>query len=186
LIQNSSGPKSASFRVMAGPLDPAHWYANYAESGGRILGEACHFLDFFCFLFGSRPVRVQAQNLGPVSGRLPFPDSITAQIEFADGSCAQLIYTAEGDSSWPKEVCTVFGAGLVAEITNFQELIIHHGRKRTKKTFQGKGHAEQMAAWCAYLHGEAPHPFPYEETRQSMKLTFAVLRAIQSARTIEL
>src|SRR6185295_11480993 len=43
------GPKTASFRVVPGKLDPQHWYANYAESGGRVLGEACHFLDYFCF-----------------------------------------------------------------------------------------------------------------------------------------
>ena len=53
LFQAAPGPKSASFRVMAGKLDPTHWYANYSESGGRVLGEACHFLDYFCFLFDS-------------------------------------------------------------------------------------------------------------------------------------
>ena len=71
-------------------LDP--WYANYAESGGRVLGEACHFLDYFCCLFGSKPVRVFAQTTWPAAGRLPFPDSVTAQVEFADGSSGQLIY----------------------------------------------------------------------------------------------
>src|SRR5581483_8422666 len=109
LVQAAPGPKTASFRVLAGALEPTSWFANHAESGGRVLGEACHFFDFFCFLFDSAPVRVSAQTVWPAAGRLPFPDSITAQIEFADGSCGQLVYSAEGDSSWPKEVCTVFG-----------------------------------------------------------------------------
>ncbi|HMO63693.1 MAG TPA: zinc-binding dehydrogenase, partial [Verrucomicrobiota bacterium] len=52
LLAAAPGPKTISFRVMAGPLDPAHWYANHAESGGRVLGEACHFLDWFCALLG--------------------------------------------------------------------------------------------------------------------------------------
>jgi predicted dehydrogenase len=163
-----------------------HWYANYAESGGRVLGEACHFLDYFCFLFDSRPVRVSAQTVWPASGRLPFPDSVTAQIEFADGSCGQLVYTAEGDTTWPKEVCTVFGTGFTAEITNFQELVVYRGRRKTKYSFNSKGHAEQMAAWAAFLRAEAEHPFPYEQARQSMVLTFAVLEAIQAGRSIDL
>jgi predicted dehydrogenase len=150
-----------------------------------VLGEACHFLDYLCFLFDSRPVRVSAQTVWPVSGRLPFPDSVTAQIEFADGSCGQVIYTAEGDGSWPKEVCTVVGAGLVAEIENFQKLTVHRGRRRSVKSFNGKGHAEQMAAWAAFLLGETEHPLPYEQTRQSMSLTFAVLESIQQSMSID-
>jgi predicted dehydrogenase len=150
-----------------------------------VLGEACHFLDYFCFLFDSRPVRVLAQTTWPASGRLPFPDSVTAQVEFADGSSGQLVYTAEGDSSWPKEQCTVYGAGFVAEIVNFQELIIHRGRKKTSHSYNGKGHAEQMIAWAAYLRGQAEHPLPYAQSRQSMLLTFAVLDSLQQGRSVE-
>ncbi|HEU0011766.1 MAG TPA: Gfo/Idh/MocA family oxidoreductase, partial [Verrucomicrobiae bacterium] len=186
LLAAAPGPKTASFRVVPGRLDPSHWYANYAESGGRVLGEACHFLDYFCFLFGSRPVRVLAQTTWPASGRLPFPDSVTAQVEFADGSSGQLIYAGAGDTTWPKEQCTVYGAGVVAELTNFQELLIRRGRKETKRRFDGKGHAEQMAAWAAFLRGAAEHPLPYEQARQSMVLTFAVLESIQQGRSVGL
>jgi predicted dehydrogenase/threonine dehydrogenase-like Zn-dependent dehydrogenase len=184
-LQCSPGPKSATYRVIPGKLDPSHWYANYAESGGRVLGEACHFLDYFCFIFQSKPVRVFAQTTWPASGRLPFPDSVAAQVEFADGSSGQLIYSAEGDSSFPKETLTVFGAGIVAEITNFQELVIHRRRKAHKSSYTSKGHAEQMAAWAAFLKGGRDHPLPYAESRASMSLTFAVLESIQQARAVD-
>jgi predicted dehydrogenase/threonine dehydrogenase-like Zn-dependent dehydrogenase len=185
VIRAAAGPKTASFRVVPGKLDPAHWYANYAESGGRVVGEACHFLDYFCFLFDSRPVRVSAQTTWPASGRLPFPDSVTAQVEFADGSCGQLIYNGEGDPSWPKEQCTVYGAGYVAEIVNFQEMTVQRRGKKTRHTFDGKGHAQQMAAWLAFLRGEAEPPLPYKQARTSMALTFAVLESIQAGRSVE-
>ncbi len=185
VMQAAPGPKTASFRVMTGKLDPSHWYANHAESGGRVLGEACHFLDYFCFLFDSRPVRVLAQTTWPPTGRLPFPDSVTAQVEFADGSCGQLVYSAEGDPTWPKEVCTVFGAGFVAEIENFQKLVIQRGRKAATHSYNGKGHAEQMAAWATFLSGAADHPLPYAQSRQSMLLTFATVESIQAGRSVE-
>jgi predicted dehydrogenase len=186
LVTSTPGPKTASFRVVPGRLDPQHWYANYTESGGRVLGEACHFLDYFCFLFDSEPVRVLAQTTWPPRGRLPFPDSVTAQVEFADGSSGQLIYTAEGDSSWPKELCTVYGAGFVAELTNFQELLVHRGRRKSKHRFAGKGHAEQMKAWAAFLRGAAEHPLPYDQSRQGMLLTFAVLESIQQGQSVRI
>jgi predicted dehydrogenase/threonine dehydrogenase-like Zn-dependent dehydrogenase len=181
LLAGVPGPKSASFRVVPGRLDPHHWYANHAESGGRVLGEACHFFDYLCFLFDARPVRVMAQTVWPAAGRQPFPDSVSAQVEFEDGSCGQLIYTGEADPSWPKETLTVFAAGLTAELTNYQKLIVRRGRKESAFDYNSKGHAEQMALWRAFLAGEGAHPLPYEQSRQSMALTFAALESIQQA-----
>jgi len=184
-LSTISGPKSISYRVMAGKLDPNHWYANYAESGGRVVGEACHFLDFFCFLLGA-PVRVLAQTTWSNTGRLSFPDSVAAQVEFADGSCGQLIYSAEGDPKAPKEAISVYGAGLRAEIRNFLELSIYRNRKESKGSFRSKGHAEQMDAWSDYLQGNREHPLPYEQSRTSMLLTFAVLESIQRGSSVRL
>jgi len=185
MLHVSPGPKSATYRVMAGKLDPAHWYANHTESGGRVLGEACHFLDYLCFLSESKPVRVFAQTTWPATGRTPFPDSVTAQVEFANGSSGQLIYSGEGDPTFPKETITVFGAGIVAEVTNFQELIVHRNRKKERFSYASKGHAEQMRAWAEFLRGVREHPLPYEQARASTLLTFAVLESIQQARAVD-
>jgi predicted dehydrogenase len=177
ILSGISGPKTLAFHVFAGPLAPDHWYANLEESGGRVLGEACHFFDFACHLLG-KPTRVTAQTVG----RSAFPDSVTAQIEFADGSAAQIIYSAEGDFAFPKETFRVFASGLVAECVNFQELAIHRRRKRVVTKFGSKGHAEEMAAWLAYLKGQNAHPLPYPEARQSMVLTFAVMESLREGR----
>jgi predicted dehydrogenase/threonine dehydrogenase-like Zn-dependent dehydrogenase len=185
-LRNIPGPKTVAFHVFPGELKPDHWFANYAESGGRILGEGCHFLDFFCHLIDSDPVRVSAQTVWPTEGRLAFPDSVTAQVEFADGSCGQLIYTAQGDYSFPKEVWTVYAAGLIARCENFQTLEICQGRKKSVSKHGGKGHAEEMQAWQAFLEGKAPHPLPYAQTRRSMHLTFGVLESIQQGSSVVL
>jgi predicted dehydrogenase/threonine dehydrogenase-like Zn-dependent dehydrogenase len=173
------GPKSATYRVLPGRLDPHHWYANLSESGGRIIGEVCHFLDYFCFLFATRPIRVTAQSIWPVNGPTSFPDSIATQVAFADGSCAQLIYSAEGESRFPKETLTVFAAGLVAELINFQKLVLYSNRTRRTLSYSSKGHAEQMQAWVAFLTGRAAHPLAHEHARTSSLLTFAVLESIR-------
>lgn len=185
-LAGSPGPKSATYRVLPGRLDAQHWYANYTESGGRVIGEVCHFLDYFCFLFDATPIRINAQPLCPLDGRLPFPDSIAAQVEFADGSCGQLVYSAEGDPNFPKESLTVVGAGLVAELTNFQKLVVHSGRTRRTLSYSSKGHAEQMKAWIAFLNGNADHPLPYEQARASTLLTFAALDSIRQGCVIDL
>jgi predicted dehydrogenase/threonine dehydrogenase-like Zn-dependent dehydrogenase len=180
------GPKSASFRVNAGKLDPQHWYNNYTQSGGRILGEACHFLDYFCFLFDAEPQWVFAQTSWPARGRRPYPDSVAAQVGFADGSTGQLLYSGEGDPKFPKEVLTVYGPGLVGEIVNYQQLTLCRGRQKKAFSYNSKGHAEQMAAWLGFLKGQSEHPFPYARARTSMLLTFAVLDSIQQGGAVQL
>jgi predicted dehydrogenase/threonine dehydrogenase-like Zn-dependent dehydrogenase len=185
-LANASGPKTISYRVNAAKLDPAHWMSNLAESGGRVLGEASHFFDYFCFLFDAAPVRIFVQPTWPVSGRNEMPDSISAQVEFADGSSAQLLYSAQGDTAYPKESFTVFASGLVADVTNFLELRVFKSRKETKTKYTSKGHAEQMAAWLAFLKAEAAHPFPYAQSRAGLALTFAALDSIQQGRSINL
>jgi predicted dehydrogenase/threonine dehydrogenase-like Zn-dependent dehydrogenase len=185
-LATSPGPKSATYRVLPGRLDAQHWYGNYMESGGRVIGEVCHFLDYFCFLFDSRPVRITGQPICPLGGRLPFPDSVATQVEFADGSCGQLIYSAEGDPGFPKESLTLVGSGLVAELTNFQRLVVYSGRRRKKLSYSSKGHAEQMEAWATFLAGRADHPLPYDQSRTSTLLTFAALDSIREGRAVDL
>ena len=143
-------------------------------------------LDYACYVLGAQPVRVTAQTVWPAKGRNAFPDSVTAQVEFNDGSSFQLIYSAEGDFAFPKESFRVFGSGVVVECENFMKLSIFQKRKESVKKFASKGHAEEMAAWLAFLKGEAAHPMPYEQSRQSMLLTFAVLDAIRERRSIML
>jgi len=181
VLRTVSGPKTLSLQVNAGVLAADHWYANVTESGGRVLGEACHFFDFACHVLG-KPVKVTAQTVG----RPQVPDSVTAQIEFADGSSAQVIYSAEGDSAFPKETFRVFASGVVCECENFMKLSIFKQRKEIVKKFASKGHAEEMAALLAFLKDGAPHPLPYEQARQSMRLTFAVLESIREGRSIAL
>ncbi len=177
-LAGRAGPCSLVYEVFAGAVTPDHWYANETESGGRLLGEACHFLDFFCHVLDAAPRRVSAQRAGA--------DSVQAQVGFADGSSAQLTYSSAGDPSYPKETWRVFASGLVAECVNFQTLRFHERRKTRARRFGSKGHAEEMAAWLAFLQGKEPHPLPYAESRQSMRLTFAVLRALRENRVVAL
>jgi hypothetical protein len=73
----------------------------------------------------------------------------------------------------------------VAELTNFQKLTVHRGRKEKNFSCNSKGHLEQMAAWAAFLRAQAAHPLPYEQSRMSMLLTFAALESIQQARAVD-
>lgn len=175
-LDAAPGAKMMSYHVCAGVLAADHWYADPSQ-GGRIIGEACHMLDFARFMLG-RPVRVSAQKTGA--------DSVSAQVEFADGSTFQLLYSAEGDSAFPKENIRVFANGLVAECENFMKLTVWKNRKAKVSKHASKGHAEEMTAWLGFLKDGKPHPLPDAQSRQSMRLTFAVVEAVRRSSVIDL
>jgi len=186
ILMNTAGPKTVVCKVVPGRLDPQSWYSNLAESGGRILGEACHFFDYLCFLTGQRPTSVTAQTTWPAEGRVGFADSIAAQVEFADGSCGQLTYSAEASTLYPKETITVFASGITAEITNFQRMEVWRAGSSKVWTCGSKGHAEQVARWLEFLNGTAEPPLPYDDSYTSMALTFAALSSIRERRPVGL
>jgi len=49
-IIEGKGPIFALYRVNAGMLPPTHWVQDPEVGGGRIIGEVCHFIDFFNYL----------------------------------------------------------------------------------------------------------------------------------------
>src|SRR5262249_14416606 len=45
-LQELNAPMTISYRVNAGRLSADHWTLDPETGGGRIIGEACHFIDF--------------------------------------------------------------------------------------------------------------------------------------------
>ena len=58
-----SGPMSMIYRINAGAIPKDTWIQDMEVGGGRVLGEACHFIDYLTYLNGSLPTKVSAQVL---------------------------------------------------------------------------------------------------------------------------
>ncbi len=111
-IVNRNEPLHAHYRVNAGYLPLNHWTQDEALGGGRIIGEACHFIDLITFLVGAAPVSVSAHAL-PNGGKYR-EDNVSMTFTFPDGSIGVVDYLANGDKSMPKERLEVFCEGMVA------------------------------------------------------------------------
>ncbi len=172
-------------RVNAGPLDDDHWMHDQ-EEGGRLLGEGCHFVDLLTHLVGSPPRTVSAFACAQSKRPLECSDSIVANLSFADGSVASLLYSGAGDSRLPKERIEAFGGGVAAVLDDFRRLEIYRGGKRTThKQRQDKGHRAQVARFIAVAsgHAEAPSADSY---LISTRATFAVAESLRSGLPVSL
>lgn len=122
LIQPISEPKSIIITVNAGMIPDDHWTHDHAIGGGRIVGEACHFIDLARHLTGSPIISHQVQAIGKSSGMFILEDKATINLAFEDGSFASIHYLANGHKGYPKERVEVFTSGRILQLENFKKL----------------------------------------------------------------
>ncbi len=171
------GKMSMIFRVNAGCIPGDSWVQDMKVGGGRIIGEACHFIDFMTFICGSTPVKVMASVL-PDTQHLN--DTMNIIVEFENGSTGVVAYYANGSKSMPKEYFEVFSSGVSATIDDFKETKFFSKGNPTKfKTHsQDKGQKAMLKAFFSALeHGGTP--IPMREIFDVTLATFAALKSVQ-------
>ncbi|MGL6223938.1 MAG: bi-domain-containing oxidoreductase [Steroidobacteraceae bacterium] len=121
LLSARSAPKAFVYTVNAGAIPATHWTQDADAGGGRLIGEACHFIDLLRFLAAAPIVTARASAMRDHSTRTP-SDTLALQFDFADGSVGSIQYFANGAREFPKERLEVFCGGGVLRVDNFRRL----------------------------------------------------------------
>ncbi len=163
-------PLSVHYRVNAGTIPPEHWLSDPAE-GGRIIGEACHFFDFFAFLTDSTPVSVERYAVDRST-----LDDVQVLVSYADGSVGHLTYTTTGAKATSKERVEVFGGGRSGILDDFRSLQLDTGSKRVlnrRSWFsQDKGHSAELRAFIEAVRKGGPLPITMESLLATTEVSF--------------
>jgi predicted dehydrogenase len=173
------------YRINAGPIPPEHWIQDKDIGGGRILGEACHPIDFCTYLCGALPRFVHAAALPDPRG---LNDTVSVNLEFTDGSIAAVCYFANGSKELPKEYIEVYNGGLTGTIRDFKELEIHStGKPRRRKSFvQDKGQAKMIQEFIQSLDGSGRPLISPAEIFAVTRATFAVQESLRTRQAVSL
>jgi predicted dehydrogenase/D-arabinose 1-dehydrogenase-like Zn-dependent alcohol dehydrogenase len=178
VLAGRTEPICLAMTVNAGAVPAAHWLQDAARGGGRIIGEACHFIDLLSWIAGAAVTEVSAVMVG--KGPAVRTDKMCLQLSFRDGSIGTVNYFANGSKSYPKEVLEVFSEGRIARLENFRVTRFYGfgGARRFRTWRQDKGHEQEVAAFMerAAKGGEPLIPFPQLEN-----VTRASFRAMESA-----
>lgn len=173
LLEVISGPKAFVMTVNAGAISSTHWTQQKSE-GGRIIGEACHFIDFLRFLAGSAIRNVTTTWMGREAANGDLQDNAIICISFADGSVGTIHYLSNGHKSFQKERLQIFCGGRVLDLNNFRVLEAfgwpNFGRKRLWR--QDKGHGAEVAAFIRACSKRLTAPIPFAEIVEVTKATF--------------
>lgn len=158
LLASVAEPKSFIMTMNAGAIPANHWTQDNAVGGGRIIGEACHFIDLMRFLAGSEIISVQARRMGDAPGVAITEDKASITLGFADGSFGTIMYLANGAANYPKERVEVFTSGRVLQLDNFRKLkgFGWPGFSRMNLWKQDKGQQQCAAAFLAAVQSGVP------------------------------
>ena len=146
-------PAVYDFIGNAGFIPKDHWVHDEAAGGGRILGEACHFVDLIQYLDGSplEDLTVTAAS----NNAYPMNDNVLITLRFASGAIGNIVYSSMGSKKYPKEQLRVLSNGSVYEMDNFIRLKKYGSTKSVKeKLKQDKGIHAEYEYICKVLRGQ--------------------------------
>jgi len=157
-----SGSKAFVYTCNAGAIPPDHWTQDSSLGGGRLLGEACHFVDLLRHLAASP---IEDLQLLSAADSKPCPDTFSLQLRFADGSIGTVHYFANGSKAFPKERLEVFAAGKVLRLDNYRKLQAWGipGFRTSRRLSQDKGQVACCSAFLMAIEAGGPPPIPAAE-----------------------
>ena len=174
LLLAVKGPKTFIMTVNAGAIPINHWIQDAEIGGGRIIGEACHFIDLIRFLSGEPIIGWQSIGMDCATR-----DTTSVQIQFADGSIGSIHYLSNGSKAFPKERLEVFCNGSVLQLDNFRKLAGYGwpGFKKMNLWKQDKGQNACVKAFVDAIEHNISSPISAEELFEVSRIAIEISEA---------
>lgn len=155
-LKTDKVPAVYEYTANAGFIPAGHWTQDAKKGGGRIIGEAIHFIDTVQSLDGSGLLGLDISFAGSPS--YTKKDNAAIILRFRSGALASILYTSMGSKKFPKEQLRVFSGGSVYELDNYVGLRKYGSNKRQEvKLKQDKGILAEYRHIAAVLKGKMPN-----------------------------
>lgn len=182
LLDTVKAPKNFMMVMNAGAIPADHWTQDPKVGGGRIIGEACHYIDLMRFLAGAPIVSVQARRMGDTDAEAVTEDKAVITLGFEDGSFGTIHYLANGGASFPKERVEAFAAGRTLQLDNFLKLKGFNwpGFKKQNLWRQDKGQTACAAAFVNAIEEGGAAPIAASELFEIAQVTIDVAKSLRT------
>ncbi len=169
----------------AGAIPPEVWVHDMAVGGGRIIGEACHYIDLIVFLTGSRVKSVCMNAMG--ENPQENTDSASILLRLENGSTGVVNYFSNGSKAYSKERLEVYSQERTLVMDNFIKTSGFGFKGFSKlKTGLDKGHKAQFGRIIAKANaGEGIELIPYDELINVTKASFAAIESLKTGTWVE-
>ncbi|RCR67143.1 bi-domain-containing oxidoreductase [Larkinella punicea] len=177
-------PMNVIATMNAGFIPATSWVHDRAVGGGRIPGEACHYVDLITFLTGSRVVAVCMNAMGRQTSETS--DSASLLLRYENGSTGVVNYFANGSKAYAKERFEVYSQERTLVLDNFRTLK-GYGFKGFSdlSTQQDKGHKAQFQRLVAQVRTGGEPLIPFNELVNTTRTMLAALQSLKTRRWVE-
>ena len=166
--------------INAGEIVANHWTQDMNIGGGRIIGEACHFIDLITYLSGSlvESVIMNSMDKNPQEKT----DNATILLKYQNGSTGVINYFSNGNKGYVKERIEVYAQGKTMVIDNFKNSK-YYGLKSSGISgifkSQDKGHKEQFRLFLERLKNGGEAIIPFEEIINTSRASICAVESLR-------
>ena len=168
----------------AGFIPSNVWVHDMKIGGGRIIGEACHYIDLISYLTGSRvkAVCMNAMGANPEENT----DNASILLKMENGSTGVINYFSNGSKAYSKERVEVFSQERTLIMDNFRktEAFGVKGFKKMK-TAMDKGHKNQFRRLVKAVQEGGDALIPFDSIINTTKASFAAIESLKENRWVE-
>lgn len=184
VLGTNSGPMSIIATINAGAIPQNHWTQDMAVGGGRIIGEACHFIDLITFFTSSLVSSIHMTSMGPQAAANT--DVASLSLQYQNGSLGVINYFANGHASYAKERIEIYYQGKTIIIDNFRKAFFHGFMTSSLKSRQDKGHKAQFRLFLERLRNGGEALISWEEIANTSQASLAAIESLKQGKRISL
>lgn len=178
------GPMNVVATMNAGFIPAEMWVHDLETGGGRIIGEACHFVDLCSYLTGSKVVSVCMNALG--ENPEENTDNASILLRYANGSNAVINYFANGSKAYAKERVEVFAQQKVMVLDNWRKLEGYGVKGFSKMSgTMDKGQKRMFALLHDRVRNGGEALIPMDSIVNTTKACFAAIRSLKGKSWIQ-
>lgn len=185
LLGVSNSPIHVVTTMNAGAIPSNVWVHDLKIGGGRIVGEACHFVDLITFLTGSKVISVCMSALG--KNPEENTDNVSILLKYENGSNGVINYFSNGSKSYDKERVEVYSQERTLVLENWRKLYGYgFSGFKNMTTKMDKGHDAQFRLLAEQIKNGGNALIPFDEIENTTKATFAAIQSLKEVGWINL
>ncbi len=178
VLGNDNAPMNIVATMNAGFIPAEVWVHDMEIGGGRIIGEACHYMDLCTYFAGSKIVAVCMNAMG--ENPKENTDNASILLKYENGSNAVINYFANGSKAYSKERVEIFSQERTLIMDNWRKLNAYGLKGFSKASSkQDKGHYNQFNELIAQQQAGGNPIIPFDEIVNTTKASFAAIESLK-------
>tara|TARA_R100000935_G_scaffold58092_1_gene93874 strand:- start:9067 stop:11184 length:2118 start_codon:yes stop_codon:yes gene_type:complete len=184
LLGNDNTPLNIIATMNAGFIPSDVWVHDMEIGGGRIIGEACHYIDLCSYLSGSTVKAVCMNSMG--SNPEENTDNASILLKYENGTNAVINYFSNGSKAYSKERVEIYSQERTLIMDNWRKLKAFGFKGGNQSSKQDKGHYNQFKELLDQQRKGGYPIISFDEIVNTTKASFAAIESLKNGKWIEI